>query len=344
MSCKFTFNGKRYSSLEELIKDNNFKSDAITWLLNSDFSSMQDDNRYALIDRIADKMAIDDHESRMKQFNITEADIEAGRKKYQQEEPESISDEIRHALNFAKVLSNSLGIEHEVVTEEEAQKITKNSDNPYDGQSAFFFGNKVYFVKGKFNTSSVFHEFSHPFVRSMMKTSPKLIDELLDDIRNSDEYNSIYEIVKKGYPNLDENDPLFKEEMIVVALSKRYETRTTKSEGLKEFARKFLFFVRQTLRKIFGKNIDAYKINLETKLDDIIDIINSGTGPKIDISTLDVFNSVAYQVIRDTYIEKQKKFQESVGALSLSLETSIIIAPSLSFVILNNQVFSFSFL
>ena len=50
MSCKFTFNGKRYSSLEELIKDNNFKSDAITWLLNSDFSSMQDDNRYALID------------------------------------------------------------------------------------------------------------------------------------------------------------------------------------------------------------------------------------------------------------------------------------------------------
>ena len=224
MSCKFTFNGKRYSSLEELIKDNNFKSDAITWLLNSDFSSMQDDNRYALIDRIADKMAIDDHESRMKQFNITEADIEAGRKKYQQEEPESISDEIRHALNFAKVLSNSLGIEHEVVTEEEAQKITKNSDNPYDGQSAFFFGNKVYFVKGKFNTSSVFHEFSHPFVRSMMKTSPKQIDELLDDIRNSDEYNSIYEIVKKGYPNLDENDPLFKEEMIVVALSKRYET------------------------------------------------------------------------------------------------------------------------
>ena len=318
MSCKFTFNGKRYSSLEELIKDNNFKSDAITWLLNSDFSSMQDDNRYALIDRIADKMAIDDHESRMKQFNITEADIEAGRKKYQQEEPESISDEIRHALNFAKVLSNSLGIEHEEVTEEEAQKITKNSDNPYDGQSAFFFGNKVYFVKGKFNTSSVFHEFSHPFVRSMMKTSPKQIDELLDDIRNSDEYNSIYEIVKKGYPNLDENDPLFKEEMIVVALSKRYETRTTKSEGLKEFARKFLFFVRQTLRKIFGKNIDAYKINLETKLDDIIDIINSGTGPKIDISTLDVFNSVAYQVIRDTYIEKQKKFQESVGALSLS--------------------------
>ena len=72
------------------------------------------------------------------------------------------------------------------------------------------------------------------------------------------------------------------------------------------------------MRKIFGKNIDAHKINLETKLDDIIDIINSGTGPKIDISTLDVFNSVAYQVIRDTYIEKQKKFQESVGALSLS--------------------------
>ena len=318
MSCQFTYNGKRYSSLEELIKENDFSSDAMTWLLHSDFSSMQDDNRTALIDRIADKMAINDHESRMKQFNITEADIEAGRKKYQQEEPEYMSDEVRHALDFANVLSTSLGIEYEIITEEEAKKITKNADNPYDGQSAFFFGSKVYFIKGKLSMSSVFHEFSHPFVRSMMKSSPELIDELLGDIKSSEEYNSIYEVVKKGYPNLDENDPLFKEEMIVVALSKRYETRTAKSEGLKEFARKFLFFVRQTLRKIFGKNINAHKINLETKLDDIIDIINSGTGPKIDTSTLDVFNSVAYQVIRDVYVEKQKKFQEAIGALSLS--------------------------
>ena len=79
---------------------------------------------------------------------------------------------------------------------------------------------RVYFVGDALTTNLVLHEFSHPLVRAIAKENRALFDNLYKGLKESAEGREIIQEVLRLYPELNELDPLFKEEVIVRAIEK----------------------------------------------------------------------------------------------------------------------------
>jgi hypothetical protein len=56
---------------------------------------------------------------------------------------------------MANRLAETTGIRGESVTREQAREITAAAKNPWNGESAFFYNGKVYFVEGGFNLNNI---------------------------------------------------------------------------------------------------------------------------------------------------------------------------------------------
>lgn len=201
------------------------------------------------------------------------------------------------AIELANKMSLALGIAFEAVTEEEAARITKDAENPWSGEAAFFVKGKVFFVGNRMTSDMVLHEFSHPLIRAISKENPALFNSLYDEVINTEEGRSIYNEVKENYKALTPGTDMFKEEVVVKALEKASSQKLLEEKletGFAKAIKEILFNLKQMLRKIFGKTIQISKLDVDTTLNELADILTKGDKITIDTQLVSQEDIVAY--------------------------------------------------
>ena len=102
--------------------------------------------------------------------------------------------------------NRAFNIPYEIITEGAAIELLGQSTTPYQSNiGSFFYGNKVYFVDGKFNAGSVVHEYAHPLIKGIQFQNPKLFDNLFNQLSLTTTGQRALQIVKARYPELQEN-------------------------------------------------------------------------------------------------------------------------------------------
>ena len=201
------------------------------------------------------------------------------------------------ALEVATQMSEQMGVDFDVITYGEAIGLTENSQNPWNGERAFFMGDKVYLVGENFTKEDVFHEFSHPIVRAISKDNSKLFNRLFEKLQETPEGLSIIGRVRETYPELDINSDLFKEEAIVRALT---EAGTKAGEGIQtekgfgKVVKDIMYAIKQFLRKIFGQKVAVSKLSPTTTLEELGEMLTKGEQFEIDTEGAREEDIVAY--------------------------------------------------
>ena len=176
------------------------------------------------------------------------------------------------ALQLAQDLSEKLNIPFEVITDEQMQKLFPNQ--PY--RQNFYRGGKVYLAEGALSASSVFHEFSHPIIKSLAKDNPKLFNSLFEELTKTDIGQIILNNLNQDSyytPGTTE----YKEEAIVQSLEAlNQDLNVTQQSKAKNWFQKLLFAIKQFLRGKFGRKINISKLNSKTTLSQFVDMINYG--------------------------------------------------------------------
>jgi hypothetical protein len=202
-------------------------------------------------------------------------------------------------IEIADKMSRALGVDYEVLTPEQAREITKASLNPWTGEPAFFFAGKVYLLEGTLTTENVLHEFSHPLVRALSKENTELFNNLYNEVSQTEEGQKIIDEVRKMYPELDleSTDDLFKEEVIVKALTEQGKNQANNIKTKSKFAKavsSILYSLKQMLRRVFGKSIKVSKLNTDTTINELADILTEGNKIKFNIELVTEEDIVAY--------------------------------------------------
>jgi len=209
------------------------------------------------------------------------------------------------AVSLAQDMSGMLGIEYQTVTAEEARALTENTQSPWNGQSAFFVGGIVYFVGDHLSMTDVFHEFSHPFVRHLSATNPKLFTNLYNQLKATPEGQALINEVKESHPDLNEGTDMFMEEVIVKALTASGMDKLNKLKTESTFTKvinNILYAIKQGLRAIFGK-VPVSKLSASTTMAELADMLVEGGKIEIDKTLVSQADVVAYNAGRSQYIE-----------------------------------------
>lgn len=197
------------------------------------------------------------------------------------------------AGELADKMTRALGVEYEYITPDQATDITKDAKNPWSGQPAFFFGGRVYLLEGRLSTENVFHEFSHPVVRHLSKLNTELFDNLFDEVMATEEAAGLVNEVEKQYPFLTIDDTLFKEELIVKALTKHGVEKINRGKFAKAIAN-ILYYIKQAMRKVFGRDISISKLNTNTTVDQLAEILTQGDTMTVETEVVSEEDVVAY--------------------------------------------------
>ena len=157
-------------------------------------------------------------------------------------------------------LAAGLNVNFSNISEDQARTLLSARKKQYNGEAAFFYGGTVYIVGDNMNLDTVLHEFSHPLLRAIRMENTKLFDNLYSLLETTSEGRFLKQHVARNYPELNENDPLFKEEVLAYALQLKASNKVTKeieTEGFESFIGKLLYAIRQILKKIFGNKTKA---------------------------------------------------------------------------------------
>jgi len=236
------------------------------------------------------------------------------------------------AIEIVGKLSAQTGVAYNIVSTEEAMRITANTANPYNGSKAgFFFGGQVYFVSEKLNTKLAFHEFSHPIIRAIRFENPELFEKLYQEaILSNPEYVgqalSEYESLKqRAEVETDADlrrlygedlDNAVKEEVLVKALTEQamFASQNLKVDPTKKsFFTNLLYNIRQFLRKLFGSKINISKLDGSTSMADLAQML--AQGDKFQINTQEISDDliVAYFEDQVKYVQDMRKVVDKVG-------------------------------
>lgn len=209
-------------------------------------------------------------------------------------------------------LSKNTNINAEMVSADDAALITKDAQNPYKGQSAFFYKGKVYFVLGKMNYDTVFHEFAHPVVRAIRQENKELFDSLYQDLIDTTQGIEFLNEAVAEYPELDPTDDQIKEEVIVKALTfiaqEENKLDPQVSGVLRNIINQILYAIRKALRKLTGKS--ASKLDVNTSLKDLADMIMDDTW-NINLENTTEDDIAAYMKDIKDYAEDMSNFHKS---------------------------------
>jgi len=168
-------------------------------------------------------------------------------------------------------------------------------DNHPSIQAAGFYEKGVVtFIRGKMRPDTGFHEFAHPFVKSLHKDNPELFDRLYNDLINSPKGELIYSAIAREYKeNYDKDSLPFQFEVMVTALT---EANTEEIENRSPLGN-ILYAIKRFLRKIFGSKINLKNLSGKTKLKDLVEMLN-----------LDEFNFDTDFLNMDDVIYLQKEY------------------------------------
>ena len=203
-------------------------------------------------------------------------------------------DEVTNQLNFDRALeaqrdleiAEKLGekfkeafdINYYIITPDEAIMLLQNSPTPYKSNvSAFFYGDAVYFIKGKFNSSKVIHEFGHPLIKGIAYQNKILFDNLYAQLDLSATGRLAKQRVRDEYPELAEGTERFKEESIVTAMEIDAENKINniKSDdtAFKNFMDKLIYALKQVIKKLMGREVKLANLNSSTTLNELVDMM-----------------------------------------------------------------------
>lgn len=218
----------------------------------------------------------------------------------------------RSTVNLlAEKLSTNLDVPAVFITPQEAQELTKNSQNPWKGQAAFFFGGKVYLLPELVTEKTVFHEFSHPLIRSIKINNPKLFTKLTQELMKSDRGAIIMQSARAAYPELAEDNPVIMEEALVMALTESAVQR--EDSAFNSFIKNLLFALRQILRNLFGGRPDAKvkveKLNPDTTIAELADMLMLKEF-QLDLTEVSDEDVVAYINEVNDYVNAMKSYSE----------------------------------
>lgn len=210
------------------------------------------------------------------------------------------------AIEIAKKLSLQLGIEFEMISSEQAMRITENSSNPWNGQPAFFVGGRVYFVGDKLDTDTVLHEFAHPLLRHINTNHPELFEKLYQQLNKTEEGTKLIQKVMEKYPDLDPASQMFQEEVLAHALAEAHAQQIDdlKGEsGFAKFIKEMLYAIKQMLRGQFGQNINISTLNPFTSMNSLAEILAKGGKFNIETEHINQEDVVAYMQDNTEYID-----------------------------------------
>jgi len=251
-----------------------------------------------------DSSYIDTVEQIAQQFSLTREEQKADR-------------DLEIATKLAEKFKKSFDIDYQIVNESEAKVLLEKSPVPYDGEGAFYYQNKVFFVEGNFNSDTVLHEYAHPFIKAIQKDNRALFDKLYYSLGGTTEGSSIIEqLTKKAEEkgNLDYiGSDRFKEEAIVrsIELDGNRKLNKIKSDdvGFKKFIKDLMYAIRQVLRK-FAKKLNLKALNTNTKVDQLTDML-LGDDFVIDTSILEASDFPEFRDQQLDMIEEFKKVEAS---------------------------------
>ena len=186
----------------------------------------------------------------------------------------SRSKEIAEVL--AQRLSQSMNVEFQNITEAEARDMLKARKIPYNSEPAFYFAGRVYVVGDNVTVDTVLHEFSHPLLQGIRQSNKKLFDNLYTLLSATSEGEQIINVVKERYPELEVGSDLFKEEVLAWGLQKNAINKITQrveTEGFDNFIKKMMAAIKQFLRGVFGEKINVAKLDVNTTLDELADML-----------------------------------------------------------------------
>jgi hypothetical protein len=187
------------------------------------------------------------------------------------------------ALDLAQSLSEKLNIPFELITDDQMAKMFPNQ--PF--RQNFYRAGKVYLVEGALTASSVFHEFSHPIIKSLAKDNTKLFNNLFEELVKTPVGQTIINNLNQDTyytPGSTE----YMEEAIVQALEAINNDKNVAAEPkAKNWIQKILFSIKQFLRGKFGKKINISKLNSKTTLSQFVDMINYGKEFMLDKNFLE---------------------------------------------------------
>ena len=173
-------------------------------------------------------------------------------------------------------LSLGLDVQYQNVTQEEAANILKNRDVKYNGEPGFYYAGTVYLVGENINPRTVVHEFAHPLLQGLRMTNNILFNSLYNQAIATEEGQGIQYYVASQYPELDQKSDLFKEEVLAYALQLKAINKMNdqiNTEGFDSFINKLLAAIKQILRKIFGSKVKVSKMDVDTSLEDLADML-----------------------------------------------------------------------
>jgi hypothetical protein len=181
------------------------------------------------------------------------------------------------AMKLGQKYKNAFGIDYKLVTAAEAAIILQDSPTPFTANTAaFFYGNQIYFIKGKFNSNSVIHEFSHPLIKGIQFQNPKLFENLFAQLSTSATGQAAIQYVKEEYPELEEGSIRFKEEAIVTAMEMDAEMKLNKVKSndnmFNKFIQNLLYAIKQVI-KALTKKVNLQKLNTNTSLSELVDMM-----------------------------------------------------------------------
>jgi hypothetical protein len=218
--------------------------------------------------------------------------------------------------SVANRLSNNLGINFNVVTAEQARTLTEGTNNPWNGEKAFYLNGETYFLSEGFNTENVLHEYSHPLIDAVFATNKELFNRLYDMLSSSEEGRAIINDVTNLYPEVKSTDPLFRKEVLVRGLATEAQNKingVTKSKDFSSFIDRVLFAIKQALRKVFGVKVKVEKLSTNTTLAELAKML---TSDQFEIDTEVISENDYVQYSRD--LNELNELVESLDAVDSS--------------------------
>jgi len=169
----------------------------------------------------------------------------------------------------------AFGIPYVMVSEYEANMVLQNSNTPYNNQPGFFYGDKVYFVKGKATMNTMVHEFSHPLIKAIALNNPKLFTNLYASLLKTDAgQNIVNQLVAEG--KLEPESQRFKEEALVRAMEKDAAEKLSKviesDSAFKEFINMLMYAIKKILASM-TKMVSPKKLTTTTTLSELTDMM-----------------------------------------------------------------------
>ncbi len=211
------------------------------------------------------------------------------------------------AVQIMEVFKKRLGVDYQIINDDQAQNILKDKYNPAEG--FYLHGGKVYVIEdnGTIDFDTTIHEFGHPFMRALRAYNPALFTNITNEISESKEGIDFEMIIKNDYKEWFEGENVkpehvedYLEELAVRGLT-LYAKENFNPETGKPFQKamdKLIRFLTTMLKDLFGrKELKLAALSPNTNLKELADIFSLKQGD-INLEELSVLrNKSTFDVI-----------------------------------------------